>query len=150
MRTLTTYPTHSRPLPSDPTSSRIASTSAFLTSLASTLFFSTPAALTILAYQLSSALLFILTTTYRYLHLFSHHALLPSTTPLLPAAKTFALSVLVGVKVLGELVYKKTERFRDACFYHFMVWILNPNALWLLLFHPAWVLVGGVWVWWCW
>ena len=32
------------------------------------------------------------------------------------------------------LVSKKINKFSDDCFHHFMLWVLNPNALWLVLF----------------
>lgn len=41
-------------------------------------------------------------------------------------------------------MWKRSEPFRDRCFFEFMVWILNPNALALLIFWPGWVLLGGV------
>lgn len=41
---------------------------------------------------------------------------------------------------------KRTERFRNDCFWHFMVTLLNPYALYLVVFWPGWVVLGGLWV----
>jgi hypothetical protein len=46
-------------------------------------------------------------------------------------------------------LWKRSEKFRDKCFFEFMVWILNPNALALLIFWPGWILLGLGWVIWC-
>ena len=43
---------------------------------------------------------------------------------------------------------KRLYRFRQDCFWHFMCWVLNPNALLLLLFWPGWLLVLGIWLSW--
>ena len=42
------------------------------------------------------------------------------------------------------------EKFRADCFWHFMCWLLNPNAILLLLFWPGWFLIALVWLWWTW
>jgi hypothetical protein len=51
---------------------------------------------------------------------------------------------------LSSKAYKATETFRANVFWHFMVWILNPYAVWLFIFWPGWIIVGLIWLWWTW
>jgi len=141
MRTLTTYPTHPHPLLSTTTVTLIP---ALLATLASALISSSPTILTTCAYRLSAALLSALKATYTLFSLLSTSLTLLSTSLLLPST----LYLLSAAKWLGDAGYKKTEKWREDCFYAFLVWILNPNALLLVLLHPGWVLVGGAW--WVW
>ena len=47
---------------------------------------------------------------------------------------------------ISARAWESTEKFRDACFFHFMVWILNPYAVALFIFWPGWIVVGAIWL----
>lgn len=46
-----------------------------------------------------------------------------------------------------RLAGKRFQKIREDCFWHFMVWILNPYAFWLLIFWPGWIILGTAWLW---
>ena len=52
------------------------------------------------------------------------------------------------VKIAWKRLEKRLYRFRQDFFWHFMCWILNPNALLLLIFWPGWLLILGIWLSW--
>jgi hypothetical protein len=63
----------------------------------------------------------------------------------------FGLSTIITAAGRGTArAWKGTENFRNACFYHFITWILNPNALALLIFWPGWIIVLPLWLYWTW
>ena len=127
---LTTYPT-SVALNFTHLSVLDASTPAFLTTLASILNTILNTALRLLV-KILIPILFLAYHTFRLSRL---HLLLP----LAELSSSYA-------KAASKAVYK----FRQDCFWHFMVWILNPYALWLFIFWPGWIVLGVLWIWISW
>ncbi|KAH0547664.1 hypothetical protein FGG08_000153 [Glutinoglossum americanum] len=53
--------------------------------------------------------------------------------------------VLAAALALLHGAWRRTEKFRDRCFYDFIVLLVNPNAVALVLFWPGWIVVGVAW-----
>lgn len=90
-----------------------------------------PALLAQIAGTLATSVIFVASTLLQTCRLLSDYILKPTLQSLLRASKC---------------TWKSTEKFRDACFYHFLVWILNPYALALFIFWPGWIVVGAIWL----
>ncbi|KAA8908837.1 hypothetical protein FN846DRAFT_647246 [Sphaerosporella brunnea] len=44
-------------------------------------------------------------------------------------------------------IRQRWERFKDAVFYEFMLFLFQPSVLMLVVMWPGWVLVIGLWLW---
>lgn len=49
----------------------------------------------------------------------------------------------------SRIASKKLDKFHKDCAWHFVFWLLNPNAFLLLLFWPGWIVVVFAYFWWC-
>ena len=128
--TLTTYPT-SLALNLTHLSVLAASTPTFLTALAS-----------ILNTILSIVLIFLVKILTPILFIANYAFRL---------SKAYLLGPLAVLSSnYGRVAYKAIYKFRQDCFWHFMVWILNPYALWLFIFWPGWIIFVGLWMWFFW
>jgi len=90
-----------------------------------------PAILTSVATVLSTVLLFSFTTLFQLGRLVTIYLFVP---------------MLQSMGHVSRHAWKKTEKFRDDIFYHFMIWILNPYAMALFIFWPGWLIIGAVWL----
>jgi hypothetical protein len=53
--------------------------------------------------------------------------------------------ILAAILTLLQRAWRRTEKFRDRCFYDFVVLLVNPYVVALVLFWPGWIVVGVVW-----
>lgn len=64
------------------------------------------------------------------------------------ASRLLGFNLLIAFKLVAwgvaSTVWKRTEKARRKLFFEFMVWILNPNAVALLIFWPGWIVLGGI------
>lgn len=96
-----------------------------------------------LAIRVLAVKIFLIATLFRYI-------LSPATILALSFA-TNAIKLALGafgsaLKIVSKTLYKHTERIQRQIFFNFMVWILNPYAVYLFIFWPGWILVGSIWV----
>jgi hypothetical protein len=64
------------------------------------------------------------------------------------ASKLLILNLLIASRViawgLASAIWKRTEKARRKLFFEFILWILNPNAIALLVFWPGWIVMAGI------
>jgi hypothetical protein len=64
------------------------------------------------------------------------------------ASKLLVLNLLIASRVVAwgvaSEVWKRTEKARRKMLFEFIVWILNPNAVALLVFWPGWIVLAGI------
>lgn len=66
------------------------------------------------------------------------------------ASKLLVLNLLIASRVvvlgIASAVWKRTEKARKKLFLEFMMWILNPNAVALLIFWPGWIVLAVIYL----
>ncbi|MCJ1391537.1 hypothetical protein MMC18_004401 [Xylographa bjoerkii] len=133
MAILTIYPTQRHSLPS--------------TTTKPLLRVSVPALFSTMAYLISDTLQVSLFTLNAMFRLLSTHLLLPMLFASMRGAKDGSKIAEREVRAVLKVGYKKIDKFWNDCFWHLMVWMLNPYAIWLFIFWPGWIVVGGLCRW---
>ncbi|MCJ1314150.1 hypothetical protein MMC25_007830 [Agyrium rufum] len=170
MRTLTTYPTHPETHFHTVLNAALTTTSSSVSNLSNKLSIPLPQTLftaslirhlPILSYLLSSAISHVLLTTTLIL---AHSGSLLSFTalclarscallggaliwysrPHLGAARTW---LGLELKRMRKEVGRRLYQFKKDCTWAFLVWLMNPNAVLLLVFWPGWLVLVGLWFW---
>lgn len=64
------------------------------------------------------------------------------------ASKLLIINLLTLFKLMAtrlvSSIWKRTEKARRKLFFELVIWILNPNAVALLVFWPGWIALAGV------
>jgi hypothetical protein len=64
------------------------------------------------------------------------------------ASRLLVLNLLIASRVvvlgIASAVWKRTEKARKKLLFEFIIWILNPNAVALLVFWPGWIVLAGI------
>jgi hypothetical protein len=95
----------------------------------------------------SSSSTITITTTYSRtqpplsLHILTHHL----HHAVRSAVSLLALRLYLLSNYTARLAWRRSRRYRNRVVRDFFLWILNPNALALLVFWPGWWVLGVLW-----
>lgn len=145
MSVLTPIPVASNLLASSSTGNVLAILSPALTN---SIYFAT-----ILQRLLSTTTLFVAFRAYLLSLVLLRQSFYTAQIILMQGYRTSALlanQLFLTAKQTMKLSWRATEAFRNKLFFEFMVFILGGgNTIFLVVFWPGWLVIGGVWgIWW--
>lgn len=66
----------------------------------------------------------------------------------LHASELLVFNLFLASKVvawrLASMIWKRSEKARRKLLFEFMLWVMNPNAMALLIFWPGWIVLAGI------